>query len=219
MPVFPILLYSKVSRAGKNFAAKALAQQFQAASLEEKFNVQFNTKEYSSAAKFKGICVELFGELGIKGASIYEAFGDLRKKPLANGMTPVDIWIEFGEFCKKIYPEVWVSQTFKDIFKDAVALDKVHYPTAGIYRPQVLIPIVTDLRFDVEYDYLKARFKNMVVVEIMCRHSKGVVNKMDGKLTRKCDLQIDNDGTSNFTKLLGEYATTICDHIATQIKE
>jgi len=215
--VFPILLYSKASRAGKNFTAQVLAQHFEAASLEEKYNVQFNVKNYASASKFKGICAELFGEIGMKGESIYEAFGDLRKKPLANGMTPVDIWIEFGELCKRIYPEVWVSQAFKDIYKDALALDEVHYPTAGVFRPQVLIPVITDLRFDVEYDYLKTRFKSMTAIEVVATHGKTVVNKMDGKLTRKCDFQLTNNGTKDYVRIVGEYVEATCERISKEL--
>lgn len=213
VPVFPILLTSKVSRAGKNYAANVLQQYLESASLDEEVNLEFAVKQYSFAGEIKSRCAELFGGLGLKGGSVYEVAPTLRSISLANGMTPVQIWIAFGESCREIYPDVWTSQVFEQIRLDAGNYDQVHYPAQGVYRSRVFIPIITDLRFNNEVDYLRSRCKNITVIEVVDGHGKGVQNGSDGKFTQVPDIRLVNDGTSKFNVAIKKECDVICTHL------
>lgn len=84
------------------------------------------------AWKLKEVCYGLYAWAGHKSPDFYEtqAGAKARKEPLpALGMTPVDLWVEFGNKVRAVYSATWLDYVLKaDHGAELVVIPDVRFP-------------------------------------------------------------------------------------------
>jgi len=183
----PILALGHQSRVGKNTAADGIAYHLR----REGVTVVMG----SFAALLKRQAHQLWGHLGLEDGPFYEteetAF--LRDTPLANGRTPVELWIAYGQAVRAVDPGAWIA------------------PVLEAPRPPGSLLVITDLRFDNEGDAVHARGGFCLKVE-----REGTKIRASDKMIRPdfpWDARLLNDGS--WAELRGRAAELARGYIAT----
>lgn len=88
------------------------------------------------ADKLKDVCHQLFGWAGLKPGLYYEQENTYHERnlplPVAiDGVfkTPRDIWIEFGQHCRKYYGKIWLDGVLKNTTCDVLIIKDLRFPT------------------------------------------------------------------------------------------
>jgi hypothetical protein len=189
--IVPIVLFSHASRAGKDFTYKTLeriAPVIRADSRCKKFDV----KRFAFADRLKTVVHEMFSPScpQLRIAAAYEVCPQLRNEKILGTKTVVDLWIEVGEFFRKLDPKVWVHPVVKRLLQEQGRSNG-----AGA----ALIPVITDCRFPNELAEIKRLFPDAVSVEIVATHDNVKVLASDSFMKEVIpDYKIVNDGTDNF---------------------
>lgn len=97
------------------------------------------------ALRMKGAAHHLFGDLGLQPGWYYDSHPAEREMPLPKlGKTPRQIWIEYGNAMRAIFPDIWVNQ-WKTFANGLCAFDSA--PT---------VYIIPDVRFPNEAKAVKS---------------------------------------------------------------
>mgnify|MGYP000004506668 FL=1 len=118
------------SRVGKDTCANLLKGQLRLATKNKRI------EKASLAWSLKLACFEIYGWAGLQRPEYYdhpdtEHFRDVVLEPI--GLTPVQLWIEFGNKIREIYPDTWINYLLN------------RYASIDVL-------IVPDVRFDNEID-------------------------------------------------------------------
>lgn len=177
--IWPIMVFADKSRVGKDYAANKIVQVF------AQQNVA--AKHFSIASPLKQLCYKYFSTLPPKQ---YEIDSELRKYRIVglNVENVVELWIKVGECFRDIKPTVWIEECLGQIMQDS---------RGG----ELFIPVISDYRFDCEYDFLNQVFAKCVST-LKVNSDKGVVNKSDGKVTQPPDYSVINYFDESFDKTL-----------------
>lgn len=96
-----------------------------------------SAKKMSFAKELKDMCHKLWGWTGLKSAAHYEQNRNERheKLPFIN-LTPVELWVKFGQMVKSIHDNTWAYSAFNNI-------------------PICDVLLISDLRFACEIETVK----------------------------------------------------------------
>lgn len=167
-----IVAFGHRSRVGKDTSAKLLETALRLRGVK--------TKKVSFAGKLKQAAHVVFGWAGLQDANYYEteegAAARQVKLPIID-KTPVEIWVEFGNKIREIFPDTWVNSVLLTEY------------------PKVDVLIVTDLRFPNEGD--KINDLDGITVWVR-RPDVPLLDTVSDKALVGWDgwkVELDNDGT------------------------
>ncbi len=120
-------------RVGKNAFAGFLAKELEA--------LGYEVLEVAFSHDMKDMAETAFGLYGLRGGCHYESKPEEREQPLGRiNKTPRQLWIEFGNAMRGIYPEMWVDR-LHDFMKE------YREYTTRYHGNLPLAFIITDVRF------------------------------------------------------------------------
>lgn len=101
------------------------------------------------ANEMKDSAFQLFDMLGLKTRIYYDKYPEERKYCLPVGTkTPRQIWIEYGNAMRSIYPDIWVDKLYCALY------DVQHFTTRNVFQPRAYI--IPDVRFPNEANAVKS---------------------------------------------------------------
>jgi hypothetical protein len=116
-----------------------------------------------------------------------------------------DLLIEFGQYCKKYDPDIWIKKTEKNILKSyfSPALKEVPFKIKDMceintcYRSkEYKLILITDLRFMREFEWLKKEgFKLLKLTRSNNDYFNNDVSEIDLDNLTDFDFQIENDSS------------------------
>lgn len=207
----PILITSEASRSGKDFTAQTLCKYFYLHSTATA-GVTVHAAHFKIADLVKRVVREVFGAvMPIKTEAAYDIFPHLRKVPLdSSGKSVVDLWISSGEWIRSIHPDALVSKVREGILHRGEKYPAVSSSLADgtVNRPNLYVPIVTDVRFENEWQALTAGpFNKAVVVRVVRTDGKSEIRGMDSfGAGIPADYVLENDGTSKYLAVVADFA-------------
>ena len=173
--IWPIMIHADKSRVGKDYCAQKIVQVLAQKGIK--------ARQYSIARVLKALCKEWFKTHPMDD---YEDSPDLRTDPIEGlGISAVTLWIKVGECFRNIDKNVWITRTVENIRNDI----------------DIQIPVISDHRFDCEYDYLHSVFERHVST-LKINSEQGVMNASDGKVTRLPDYEITNHFDESFDRTI-----------------
>lgn len=122
-----IIAFGHKARVGKDTAAKYLVSYLRTANKNHSFK---DIRHCSFAYELKQRCYDLFGWAGLHSPEHYEAYPDQKEQILWKiGKSPREIWIEFGNHMRSIYPDIWIDLVFNtNIDADLLIISDLRYP-------------------------------------------------------------------------------------------
>lgn len=205
--VFPVIVYSDESRAGKDSIGRQLEKYFELSPNHGKAYV--TCKRYKFSKPVKDIANKMFGYAGVFPGSTYERSPNLRTMslPMLGLSNVTELWVKLGKFLTEIGEESMGRACVAEVNKDVQKL----YPKVGPglktgrtdIGVAVHVPVFTDLRRDVELKVLreKSYTEKPFFVKVVRDKQNTVKNKMDGLLTQEVwDMTIHNTGTEDTLK-------------------
>ena len=167
-------------------------------------NAGIHAYQDAFALGLKRAARQIFAYAGLKGADVYEREPERREIVLpAIGMSPRDLWIQFGNKMREIVPDVWIRGV----------LDNQDY--ARIYGNDRVV-LISDLRFPNEVQAIRERGGMVVKVTRSCVPESDDVadSALAGMPDEEWDLVINNDGDLDSLDL---QADLLADAIRMQI--
>lgn len=87
-----------------------------------------NIQVVGFADVLKDVCFNMYAHLGLCRAQFYELNPDFREKPLSNGKTPRQIWIEVGNHMRQYDENIWVNAVLNKPNVDVLILKDLRFP-------------------------------------------------------------------------------------------
>jgi len=193
--VYPVVIYSNESRAGKDAICKQVVACFK---MHPNYgDVHITCKGYKFSTYVKDIAHRLYGFAGVHSSDSYERNPALRKfkLPKLGYESVVDLWVDLGKFFTGIHPEAGVRLAMRKIESD---VSKLYTKTTegrmdvGI---SVHVPVITDMRLPEEWDALTSKFEPFYV-KVIGDSGRTEKKALDGLLDiDKPNCVVDNTGT------------------------
>jgi len=176
---WPLMIHADKSRVGKDYAAQKIVQVLAQKGIK--------AQQFSIALPLKVFCRKYFNT---RSGLEYEIHPELRDEalPLVGVGNVVDLWIKVGEFFRTLKPTFWIKQCCDDIVQ-------------GSYGHALYVPVISDYRFDCEYEYIHNVFEGHVST-LKINSNKGVFRESDGLVTRLADYSVTNYFDDNFNGAL-----------------
>lgn len=98
------------SRVGKDTLAGYLVEELEVRGID--------ARRVSFASALKASAHEAFVHYGLRSGAFYDTLegAPLRTIPLPGiNLSPVDIWVRFGEACKSIHPPIWCDRVMEQV--------------------------------------------------------------------------------------------------------
>lgn len=182
-------------RVGKDTLAELLVPR-----LEER---GYDVWIFAFAHDMKEAAADLFGVYGLRGPQHYESNPEHREQELERiGKTPRQIWIEFGNAMRSIYPNIWI-----DRIRDQIEANRF-YTKRDIMQPTAWI--ITDVRYPNEAEAIKSWGGRLVKVTRNSVPDSDDVADCALMDFSGWDFHVRNDGT---IEDLGRQADALLNHL------
>lgn len=174
--IFPILIFADKSRVGKDHAAKRIVQVLA--------QHDISARHFAIADNIKDFCEVHFNT---HPRQHYEEQPELRKQLIGslNVQNVVELWIKVGSFFRDLDPYYWIERLLPPILKYS--------------KYDCFVPVISDYRFDNEYNCLDAMF-DCTTLKVKC--DKGEKLALDGHITLSPDYEVTNYFDESFDKIL-----------------
>lgn len=108
-------------------------------------------KQTAFANELKDQCYRLFKWAGMQDRQYYDANPEQRERILFElKKTPRQIWIEYGNYCREIYPHIWIDFVIKSFLPQILLISDVRFPNEanrildmGGYVYRIINPNIT----------------------------------------------------------------------------